>query len=183
MAPHFIIVSLLILSSIGFGSGQENTTWANKVTTSDGSTTTNLQFYFHDTFSGKDPTAVRVAEPTSQSWNLFGAMVMVDDKLTEGYDVDSKLVGRAQGLYGSASQSGLGLIMAITYKFVDGEYGGSSFSILGLNQALYLTREMPVVAGTGLFRMAKGYAIAKTQWVDVTGSGDAIVWYNVTLFH
>lgn len=107
---------------------------------------------------------------------------MADDPLTETPDPNSKLVGRAQGLYGSSCQQELGLIMAMNYGFTDGIYNGSSISILGKNSAMNLVREMPVVAGTGVFRLARGYAIAKTHWVDLT-SGDAIVGYNVTVYH
>lgn len=106
--------------------------------------------------------------------------MMVDDPLTEGPDPSSKLVGRAQGLYGSAAQSDFGLIMVLNYGFIDGIYNGSSISILGLNQAMHLVREMAIVGGTGLFRMARGYAIAKTYWMNPL-TGNAIVGYNVTV--
>ncbi|KAI8024062.1 Dirigent protein 23 [Camellia lanceoleosa] len=97
-------------------------------------------------------------------------------------DPSSKLMGRAQGLYGSAGQteSDFGLIMALNYGFVDGIYNGSSISIVGLNYILHSVREMAVVGGTGLFRLAGGYAVAKTHWFDPI-SGDAIVGYNVTI--
>jgi hypothetical protein len=41
---------------------------------------------------------------------------------------------------------------------------------------------MPVVGGSGLFRFARGYAQAKTHDLDFK-TGDAIVEYNVYVFH
>jgi hypothetical protein len=146
---------------------------------------TNLQFYFHDTLSGKNPSAVKIAEPVDKTKSYvtqFGNIWMADDPLTETYDPKSKLVGRAQGIYASSCQQEVGLLMSISYSFVDGPYNGSTFAIVGKNPALNPVREMPIVGGTGLFRMARGYAIAKTHWFDAT-TGDAIVGYNVTLIH
>ncbi|XWS56158.1 hypothetical protein CRYUN_Cryun09bG0062200 [Craigia yunnanensis] len=59
-----------------------------------------LHFYFHDIISGKNATACRVAEApsTNHSSTLFGATVMIDDPLTIKPDVNSKIVGRAQGM-------------------------------------------------------------------------------------
>lgn len=148
-------------------------------------TVTNLQFYFHDTLSGQNPSAVRVAQPVDKNKSfptLFGQIMMADDPLTETPDPKSKIVGRAQGLYGSACQQELGLLMAMSYSFTDGPYNGSSFALMGKNAALNPVREMPIVGGTGLFRMARGYAVAKTYWFD-PATGDAIVGYNVTLLH
>ncbi|OIV99564.1 hypothetical protein TanjilG_17374 [Lupinus angustifolius] len=148
-------------------------------------TVTNLQFYFHDTLSGKNPSAVQVAQPIDKNRSfstLFGEITMADDPLTETPDPKSKLLGRAQGLYASSCQQELGLMMALSYSFIDGPYNGSSFTILGKNSAMNPVREMPIVGGTGLFRLARGYALAKTNWFDPT-TGDAIVGYNVTLFH
>ena len=54
---------------------------------------------------------------------------------------------------------------------------GSFISLLGKN----LARD-PIIGGTGFFRLARGYAIAKTHWFDLT-TGDAIVGYNVTVVH
>ncbi|MFQ6635341.1 hypothetical protein Gotur_012196 [Gossypium turneri] len=38
---------------------------------------------------------------------------------------------------------------------------------------------MPIVGGSGIFRFARGYALAKTVWFNK--NGDAIVEYNVTV--
>ncbi|PQQ07291.1 dirigent protein 23 [Prunus yedoensis var. nudiflora] len=188
--PATPLILLMLISLLAAIEGAQDSTelmWAKKLKTrkkTTSETVTNLQFYFHDTLSGKTPSAVRVAQATdtNKSPTLFGALLMADDPLTETPDPNSKLVGRAQGLYGSSCQQELGLIMAMNFGFTDGMYNGSSISILGKNQAMNLVREMPVVAGTGVFRLGRGYAIAKTHWIDFT-TGDAIVGYNVTVIH
>uniref|UniRef100_A0A7C9DQ26 Dirigent protein n=1 Tax=Opuntia streptacantha TaxID=393608 RepID=A0A7C9DQ26_OPUST len=158
--------------------------WAETVSSANNERTTNLQFYFHDIVSGNSPTAVPVARASRSNGfpTGFGTLVMADDPLTEGPDPKSKLVGRAQGLYGSASLDEVGLLMVMSYTFTDGEYEGSSLSILGRNSAMHPVREMAVVGGTGVFRMARGYAQARTYWYNPK-AGDAIVGYNVTVVH
>jgi len=143
-----------------------------------------LHFYFHDIVSGRNPTAVRVAEApmTNTSLTGFGAVVMMDDPLTTRPELTSKHVGRAQGIYASASQTELGLLMVLNFAFMEGKYNGSSLSVLGRNTVLSAVRELPIVGGSGLFRFARGYAHARTHTFDI-GSGDAVVEYNVYVFH
>ncbi|KAL0555216.1 hypothetical protein IC582_009155 [Cucumis melo] len=142
-----------------------------------------LHFYFHDIVSGRDPTAVSVVPPPSNaSRTLFGAVVMTDDPLTERPEIGSKLLGKAQGFYTGASQTEFGFLMVMNFAFVEGKYNGSYLSILGRNTVMSAVREMPVVGGGGLFRFARGYALAKTYAVNFS-SGDAVVEYNVYVFH
>ncbi|WOH00135.1 hypothetical protein DCAR_0519493 [Daucus carota subsp. sativus] len=144
-----------------------------------------LHFYFHDIVSGRHPTAVRVASAaiTNTSSTGFGAVVMIDDPLTVGPEPGSKQVGRAQGIYASASLSEAGtLLMVLNYAFTEGKYNGSTLSILGRNPVFSAVREMPVVGGSGLFRFARGYAQARTHFFDLK-TGDAVVEYNVYVFH
>ncbi|KAB2636187.1 dirigent protein 23 [Pyrus ussuriensis x Pyrus communis] len=181
-----LIMAVVAATTEGAQSSSTQPNWAKKLKTrkkTRSETVTNLQFYFHDTVSGKNPSAVRVAQApeTEKSLTLFGALLMADDPLTETPDPKSKIVGRAQGMYGSSGQQEFGLTMAMCFAFCDGMYNGSSISIFGKNSALNPVREMPVVAGTGVFRLARGYAIAKTHWFNTMG--DAIVGYNVTLIH
>ncbi|XP_022749199.1 dirigent protein 23-like [Durio zibethinus] len=178
-----ILVIISIVAATSWAQGFHVESWATKLEAKQ-ETVTNLQFYFHDTLSGKNPSAIRVAQAadTEKSPTLFGALLMADDPLTESPDPNSKLLGRAQGLYGSAGQTELVLMMAMNFCFTDGIFNGSSISILGKNSALNPVREMPIVGGTGLFRLARGYALAKTHWIDIT-TGDAIVGYNVTIVH
>ncbi|KAF8019831.1 hypothetical protein BT93_G0505 [Corymbia citriodora subsp. variegata] len=143
-----------------------------------------LHFYFHDILSGRSPTAVPVAEAkmTNTSATAFGLVVMIDDPLTEGPVLSSKIVGRAQGLYTSASLNDVGLLMVQNYVFNEGKYNGSTLSVLGRNAVFSDVREMPIVGGSGLFRFARGYAQARTHSIDLR-TGDAVVEYNVYVFH
>ncbi|CAN4086485.1 unnamed protein product [Withania somnifera] len=143
-----------------------------------------LHFYFHDIVSGKNPTAVKIAEAamTNRSASGFGLMAMMDDPLTVGPEANSKLVGRAQGIYAQASLNDVGLLMVLNFVFVEGKYNGSSLSVLGRNSVMSAVREMPIVGGTGFFRLARGYAQAKTHTFDFK-TGDAVVEYNVYVLH
>ncbi|GMN55934.1 hypothetical protein TIFTF001_025051 [Ficus carica] len=143
-----------------------------------------LHFYFHDIVSGKNSTAVRVAEAqtTNTSATLFGLITIMDDPLTVRPEPSSKRVGSAQGMYASASQSGTGLLMAFNFVFTEGKYNGSTLSILGRNPVFSPLREMPIVGGSGIFRFARGYVQARTVNVDFK-TGDAVVDYNVYALH
>ncbi|KAK9287458.1 hypothetical protein L1049_015879 [Liquidambar formosana] len=145
---------------------------------------TKLHFYFHDTPSGKNPTAMQVAQSsiTNKSSALFGLIEMIDDPLTTEPEPTSKLVGRAQGLYGASGLQDLALLMAVNFAFTSGKFNGSTLTILGRNLALHPIREMPIVGGTGVFRLARGFARAKTYSLNAT-TGDAIVDYNVSVIH
>ncbi|KAK1411898.1 hypothetical protein QVD17_32744 [Tagetes erecta] len=143
-----------------------------------------LHFYLQETVTGNNPTAIRVAEAatTNASRTAFGATVVIDDPLTMGPEPTSKIVGRAQGIYAFDSLSESRLLMALNYVFVEGKYNGSTLSILGSNEVFSHVREMPIVGGSGLFRFARGYALAKTHFFNLT-NGDTIVEYNVYVIH
>ncbi|KAL5545411.1 hypothetical protein UlMin_005098 [Ulmus minor] len=145
---------------------------------------THIHFYFHDVIRGQNPTAIQILKaklPNTSSIG-FGFTVMADNPLTVGPEQSSKLVGKAQGLYASASQTEIGLLMVFNLVFTQGKYKGSTLSLLGRNVILSKVREMPIVGGTGLFRFARGYAQARTYMFNMT-SGNAIVEYNVYVFH
>ncbi|XP_077239002.1 dirigent protein 22-like [Tasmannia lanceolata] len=143
-----------------------------------------LRFFWHDIVSGPNPTVVQIASApsTRNSSTFFGSLSMIDDPLTEGPDLSSKLLGRAQGFYASASQQEVGLLMAMNFAFIEGKYNGSTISIMGRNTVFSSVREMPVIGGSGLFRFARGYALAKTNMFDLK-TGDAIIEYNVFVMH
>ncbi|RCV37362.1 hypothetical protein SEVIR_8G058200v4 [Setaria viridis] len=145
---------------------------------------THLHFYFHDTVSGKSPTAVRVLDPPSSSspMTMFGMVNVMDDPLTEGPEQESNPVGRAQGLYMGSDQAKLGFLQAMNLVFTSGDFNGSTLALLGRNCPLDAVRELPVVGGTGAFRFARGYAQLRTHWLDFR-TGDATVEYDVYVMH
>ncbi|OMO58752.1 Plant disease resistance response protein [Corchorus capsularis] len=142
---------------------------------------TRIQFYMHDIIGGPKPTAVRVAGRSNFSSPdpiaaTFGSIYMMDNPLTATPNINSTLVGRAQGLYGMSSQEKeLSLIMTLTYSLTTGPYNGSTFSVLGRNPVMNQVREMPVVGGTGKFRLARGYCLARTYSMK---EFDAVIGYN-----
>lgn len=145
---------------------------------------TKLHFYFHDTVTAKNPSAIQIAQAniTFQSPTLFGLVRMMDNPLTVKPDPNSKIIGRAQGIYGSASFEDVGLLMTLNLVFTKGKYNGSMLSILGHNQIFHEYREMPIVGGSGVFRLANGIATAKTYQADNT-TQNAIVEYHVVVLH
>ncbi|RCV37355.1 hypothetical protein SETIT_8G056400v2 [Setaria italica] len=147
---------------------------------------TRLRVFWHDVVSGGPnvSTVVQVAEgPNSNaSATGFGSVTVIDDPLTEGPNLTSRLLGRAQGMYVSAGKDSLSLMMAMNFVFVDGAYNGSSLAILGPNQADRKVREMAVVGGTGVFRFAHGYCEARMRWFDAR-TGDATVEYSIHVRH
>ncbi|XP_057457453.1 dirigent protein 20-like [Lotus japonicus] len=140
-----------------------------------------FKFYWHDIVSGPNPTSVNVIR-TKNTTTFFGSVQIIDNPLTVGPDLSSKLVGRSQGLYAGSSQSEISVFMSMTFVFTEGKYNGSSLSILGRNPVNNKVREMPVVGGSGLFRFARGYAEARNVFLNFT-SGDASVQYNVYVLH
>ena len=113
---------VLLLFSIGIAiplvhSTNEVDEWIQKLHHAKEKVST-LHFYFHDTLSGKNPSAVEVAEAsmTKKSHSLFGLLNIFDDPLTEGLEPISMLMGRAQGLYGSAGQQVLGHMWFTHYE-------------------------------------------------------------------
>ena len=172
-------LSLLVLSSV-IQSPQEMENWFQAQKTEE-LKVTKLHFYFHDL---REHTSIQVASAnsTATSPTLFGYSAIMDDPLTEGPEFTSKPVGRVQGLYASASFSEFSLLCAMTLVFTNDKYNGSTLSVLGSNPTMHQHREMPVVGGTGVFRLARGIAMLTYIYFDVPG-GNATVEYNVIVQH
>ncbi|XP_061962054.1 dirigent protein 19-like [Populus nigra] len=145
---------------------------------------TSLHFYFHDISSGKNQTSTAIARPLNMTAaaNFFGSTSRADVLLREGPEPTSKLVGREQGIYAFASQHNAVLLMVMNSAFVDGIYNGSSLSTLGRNAIFDSVREMPVVGGSGVSRLARGYALAKTFSFNLK-AGVAVIEYNVSVVY
>ncbi|KAJ8747695.1 hypothetical protein K2173_014378 [Erythroxylum novogranatense] len=145
---------------------------------------THFHFFFHDTFTGTKPSVIQIVPtpPTNVSAVAFGSMNMIDDPLTEGPNLSSNLIGKAQGFYGSAAQDEISFIIVMNIVFTQGKYNGSTITIVGSDPISSKVRELPVIGGSKIFRFARGYAEASTYSVNLT-SGDAIVEYNLYVLH
>jgi hypothetical protein len=143
----------------------------------------------HDIVTGPKPTIVISSESPlngkSESPLPFGSIVVLEDPLTVGPELNSNQIGKAQGFYLTVSQEAvleLELVMGMTFAFTEGKYNGSTLSVLGRNTIGAPIREMPIIGGTREFRFARGFIQAKTHSVDYH-KGDAHVEYNVYVFH
>ncbi|KAI3850246.1 hypothetical protein MKX03_025580 [Papaver bracteatum] len=147
---------------------------------------TKLHFYFHDIVTGDNPTAIPIASApiTNSSLTAFGLLYMMDDPLTETADPNSKLLGRAQGLFGASSaHNEISLIMGISIVFTaEDRFKGSTITVFTRNPYQHGKhgREFSIVGGTGYFRFASGFISAKTVWEKGL---DVIVQYNCTVVH
>ncbi|KAJ8760041.1 hypothetical protein K2173_010897 [Erythroxylum novogranatense] len=142
-----------------------------------------FKIYWHDIITGPSPSAIQIVPPPKNtSKTAFGLVRMIDNPLTLGPELSSKMVGRAQGFYAQASQEEIGLLMAMNFAFIEGKYNGSTITVLGRNRVFSKVREMPVIGGSGLFRFARGYAQVRTQKFDAK-TGDATVEYNLYVLH
>ncbi|KAJ3673949.1 hypothetical protein LUZ60_005941 [Juncus effusus] len=140
---------------------------------------THMHFYFHEILSGPNQTTVNVVKAQKNN-SFFGMVGIIDDMLRDGADPNSKLIGRAQGLAtGASMEQDNGLLTTLNFVFTDGSYNGSTLSIFG-RVVLGTVIERPIVGGTGQFRMARGYTLAKQ--VNSTSSTlvlemDAYIWH------
>ncbi|KAK1266589.1 Endoglucanase 25 [Acorus gramineus] len=142
-----------------------------------------LHFYLHDIVSGPNPTAVRVAaapNTTNQSPTTFGAVAVIDDPLTEGPDAQSRLIGRAQGMYMFASEEEVGLLMVVNLVFFESGREGS-VAVVGRNAVKEGVREMAVVGGSGAYRFARGYVLVSTYSLDGV-TGDTVDEFDVLFY-
>ncbi|WOL13757.1 dirigent protein 21 [Canna indica] len=91
--------------------------------------TTHIHFFLHNNEGGLNPTVVKVVGSRSQS--SFGGIYVFDDPLTEGPDLASKLIGRAQGSYVVAAQDpSSALLVTANLVFTERMYNGSTLALL-----------------------------------------------------
>lgn len=92
---------------------------------------------------------------------MFGTLSVFDNELTEGHELGSGLVGKAQGFYVASSEDGTSQTMAFTTMFESGGYV-DSLSFFGVHRTAVSESQLAVMGGTGKYVNAKGYATVKT---------------------
>ncbi|XVF20133.1 hypothetical protein REPUB_Repub11eG0172100 [Reevesia pubescens] len=92
---------------------------------------------------------------------MFGTLTVIDDELTEGHELGSGLIGKAQGFYVASSVDGNSQTMAFTAMFESGGYA-DSISFFGVHRTAVSESHLAIMGGTGKYLNAEGYAIVKT---------------------
>ncbi|XP_078172704.1 dirigent protein 11-like [Carex rostrata] len=137
-----------------------------------------LHFYFHEILSGSNATAMTVVKaPNSDSFTR-GAIGVVDNMLREDQDENSTLIGRAQGLVSAVGFDG-SLLSMLNFVFTEGKYNNSTLAIYG-RVVRAEPAERPIIGGTGMFRMARGYSLEKPVVSSATKNiveFDVYIWY------
>ncbi|KAK6157717.1 hypothetical protein DH2020_011965 [Rehmannia glutinosa] len=180
-----ILFSLLIANTYATSKeAKDAEKWFQKYLSQRKEKVAKLHFYIQDALGGPNATLWEVArsEITSDSPTMFGQVSVLDDKITAEPDRNSEELGRAQGLITSADLRVSGLAMNMNVVFTSGPYNGSTLCILGRNPIGSTNRELPIVGGSGVFRMARGFSISNTYSYDPV-ENYGVLEYTVYVFY
>lgn len=164
----------------GLSGSQANTVIQNSNGNSQGSlSSNNLPFVT----AGQLPPAAALQQL------MFGTITVVDDELTEGHELGSGVIGRAQGFYLASSLDGTSQTLSLTVLF-HGEHDHNdtlddAISFFGVHRTASHASHIAVVGGTGKFEHAKGYAVVETlhnqENQHVTDGRDTILHFSIYL--
>ncbi|XWS74186.1 hypothetical protein CRYUN_Cryun02cG0194200 [Craigia yunnanensis] len=118
---------------------------------------------------------------------LFGTITVIDDELTEGHELGSSIIGKAQGFYLASSMDGSSHTMAFTAMFHDdGHEKEDAISFFVVHRTAALESPIAIVGGTGKFENAQGYGIIETLHhtnQHTTDGIDTLLQFSVYLTH
>ncbi|XP_068328576.1 dirigent protein 24-like [Pyrus communis] len=116
---------------------------------------------------------------------MFGSVTVIDDDLTEGHELGSAVLGKAQGFYMASSLDGNSHTMAFTVLLHAGEHDvEDTISLFGVHRTASPVSHIAVIGGTGKYENANGYAaIESLHQVDqhTTDGVDTIMQISVYL--
>ncbi|KAL8516186.1 hypothetical protein ACS0TY_014747 [Phlomoides rotata] len=92
---------------------------------------------------------------------MFGTMTVFDDEVTEGHELGSGLMGKAQGFYIASSEDGTNQTMSFTVMFKEGSYV-DSLRFFGVHRTAMAESYLAIMGGTGKYVNSKGFAVVKT---------------------
>ncbi|CAA2985405.1 dirigent 1-like [Olea europaea subsp. europaea] len=146
---------------------------------------TKLTLHFQDYSGGGGPNATAVqitGQPNGLlSFTKFGAIFCTDDPITQGFDLSSTEIERAQGLYVTSALHGSNTHVLISIVFTNEEYKGSTLEIQGSSAQFERVREVATVGDTGKFHLARGLTF-ETIHHDAA-IYHAVIQCNVTILH
>ncbi|KAF3786390.1 Dirigent protein 25 [Nymphaea thermarum] len=91
----------------------------------------------------------------------FGTITVIDDQLTQGDELGSPVVGKAQGFYVASSEDGSSQTLAFTALLESGGFA-DSLSFFGVHRTAVSESYIAVIGGTGKYVNAKGHASIRT---------------------
>ncbi|KAL9418920.1 hypothetical protein AB3S75_036804 [Citrus x aurantiifolia] len=121
---------------------------------------------------------------------MFGTITVIDDELTEGHELGSGVIGKAQGFYLASSLDGTSQTIALTALLHGGEHDHDhhdvldSISFFGVYRTASHESQVAVIGGSGKYENAKGYATVETIHQEdqhTTDGVDTIVKFSVYL--
>ena len=119
---------------------------------------------------------------------MFGTITVIDDELTEGHELESAVVGTAQGFYLASSLDGASHTMALTALLHGGDHHEeeNTISFFGVHRTASPVSHIAIVGGTGEYENAKGYASIESLHQEdqhTTDGVETIMKFNVYLSH
>uniref|UniRef100_A0A3Q7GQ66 Dirigent protein n=1 Tax=Solanum lycopersicum TaxID=4081 RepID=A0A3Q7GQ66_SOLLC len=122
----------------------------------------------NDVVTGDDTqpfvTAGQLPSGLSLQQLMFGSITVVDNELTEGHELGSSVLGRAQGFYLTSSSDGTSHTLALTTLF-HGEHNhevDDTISFFGIHRTATPISHIAIIGGTGKYENAKGFATIET---------------------
>ncbi|KAK6136387.1 LOW QUALITY PROTEIN: hypothetical protein DH2020_029877 [Rehmannia glutinosa] len=130
-------------------------------------TSTLVQNNGKNVVSGNNNQAFVTAGQLPQGLNLqqlmFGSVTVVDNEITEGHELGTAVLGKAQGFYITSSSDGSSHTLALTALFHGGDHGiEDTISFFGVHRTATPISHLAIVGGTGKYENAKGYATIET---------------------
>ncbi|PPR94636.1 hypothetical protein GOBAR_AA26030 [Gossypium barbadense] len=126
--------------------------------------------------------------PGSLQRLMFGTITVIDDQLTEAHELDSAILGKAQGFYLASSLDGSSQTISLTVLLHGGEHGHEiedTISFFGVHRTVSPESQIAVIGGTGKYENARGYATVETllnqENQHITDGVDTILHFNVYL--
>ncbi|KAI4351139.1 hypothetical protein L6164_005522 [Bauhinia variegata] len=119
---------------------------------------------------------------------MFGSVTVIDDQLTEGHELDSAVIGRAQGFYLASSLDGTSQTIVLTVLVHGQQHHDDgledTISFFGVHRTASPESEISVIGGTGKYENARGYAALETLQKEdqhTTDGVDTLLHFNVYL--
>ncbi|OMO67659.1 Plant disease resistance response protein [Corchorus capsularis] len=117
---------------------------------------------------------------------LFGTITVIDDELTQGHELGSSVIGKAQGFYLASSMDGTSHTMAFTAMFHDDhdDSKDDAISFFGVHRTAAVESHIAIVGGTGKYENAQGFALIETLHhtnQHTTDGIDTVLQFNVFL--